>query len=106
MTAAARWQREQMARLVQESGTVSAPSVTVRTVETHQETELPGGILTMEREGISWGETRSPLERISEMSMHGRHALVFTAGKIYYELLVPEESNTLKFLHFYEECKK
>ncbi len=106
MTEAARWQRQQMARLVAQGGTLTAPSVTVRTVENHQETELPGGALKMDREAISWGETSISLEQISEMAMHGRHALVFTAGKVYYELLIPNESNTLKFQHFYEECKK
>lgn len=106
LTEAARWQRQQLQQLVAEQGTLSADKVTVRTVENHVETELPGGRLTMDRENLCWGETKLPMERISEMAMHGRHALVFTVGKVYYEILVPEESNTLKFLHFYEECKK
>lgn len=106
LTEAARWQRQQLQQLVAEQGTLSADKVTVRTVENHVETELPGGRLTMDRKNLCWGETKLPMERISEMAMHGRHALVFTVGKVYYEILVPEESNTLKFLHFYEECKK
>ena len=105
LTEAARWQRQKMAERVAQNVPITAPDVTVRTVENHVETELPGGEVTMDRQAIAWGETRIDLESISEMAMHGRHALVFTAGKVYYELLIPSGSNTLKFLHFYEECK-
>ena len=52
------------------------------------------------------GDTEIPLTEISDMSIHGRRALVFTAQKQYYELVPSKEANALKFLWLYEEYAK
>ena len=36
------------------------------------------------------------------MAMHGQRAIVFTAGKQYYELMPSKEANALKFYLYYE----
>jgi hypothetical protein len=37
------------------------------------------------------------------MAMHGKKALVFTADKVYYELL-PQNTNVIRFLWYYNTC--
>ena len=56
----------------------------------------------MDGKSLRCGDAVVSLEDITEMAMHGRHALVFSANKTYYELLPAEGCNTLKFLWLFE----
>lgn len=105
VTEAAKLQKERLTALVERGESLSASAASLRTVENHVHTLLAEGTVVMDRESLCMGEHSIPLAQISEMDMHGRHALVFTVGKEYYELLIPTGSNALKFLHYYNASK-
>ena len=39
------------------------------------------------------------------MAMHGQKAIVFSRGREYYEIIVPDKTCALKFLLYFRECK-
>ena len=76
------------------------------TVKKHVETLVAEGPVTLSRASLICGDMEIPLGEISDMSIHGRRGLVFTAQKQYYELVPSQEANALKFLWLYEEYTK
>lgn len=72
----------------------------------HEETPVDEGELFMDAQKLVCGQTAIPLERISDIAMHGRQTIVFTTPDNYYELSVPRGSNMLKFLLLFEAIRK
>lgn len=101
-----RWQKLKTRNLAEDGQGCSAPSGRLLTVDNHEETQVAEGPVTLSWDGICCGETRIPLDSISELTMHGRHALVFQSGRTYYELLIAPGCNALKFQIFYEAYRK
>jgi len=60
----------------------------------------------MDRESISFGQRRFEFDRITDLAIHGNHALVFESDKEYYEILLPTGVCTYKFLQYYREAVK
>ena len=60
----------------------------------------------MSHEGISFGDIRIPLKDVQDLAMHGKYALVLSVQKDYYEILIPQEENALKFFLLYKEYAK
>jgi len=56
------------------------------TVANSVETPVDEGPVTMTARAITCGATEIPLSQISELDIHGKYGLVFTADHIYYEL--------------------
>lgn len=98
------WQKSQVERAAAENRTFSSPGASLCTVENHVETQLAEGLLTLSGEAFSCGNTSIPLSDISEMSMHGRHALVFSTPAGYYEVIL-KGANALKFLLLFQAYK-
>lgn len=73
------------------------------TVEGHQETVVSEGPVIMTASALRCGDTEIPVDSISEMDIHGNHALVFTSEKTYYEL--KPTGNAYKFLLLYRAVK-
>ncbi len=102
----AAWQREQTEKAAEENRIFTAASARLSTVEKGQESLVAEGALLMDSRAIVCAETEIPLESISEMAIHGKHALVFTASKKYYELIPGAGYNALKFLERYQIQKE
>lgn len=100
------WQTEQIRKDIQEEVVYSAREGTLSTVKDHKEEFVTKGELTISAEGLTCGDFNVALTEISEMAMHGQRAIVFTAGKQYYELIPSEEANALKFYLYYTEWNK
>ena len=91
---------------VKENKTYSADFATISTVENHVETRIGEGRLTMNTDIFQCGEVCIPLSNISEMAMHGKRALVFSANDKYYEVIPASGFNSLKFHLYYQEYQK
>lgn len=91
---------------VAKGAVLSIEGATVSTVTDHKEKVLSRGRLTMDGEYIRCGEVSVPMADITEFAMHGKFALVFSAGRDYYEILPDEKQNMIKFLLYYNEYSK
>ena len=100
----AAWEKNQVEQDTLLDIPYTAAQATLITVDNHVETQVAKGPLLMNREGLFCGDWHMPLANISELAMHGRHALVFTAKDVYYEL-IPQSENALKFHWLYEAHK-
>lgn len=99
------WEKDQVKEHAQQGVIYTAKEATLSTVKKHEETLLSQGELTFSKEELVCDDVKIPFSDISELAMHGRHALVFTANGVYYELIVNESSNALKFALLYETVK-
>ncbi len=99
------WLRDQTAAHVAENITYSTPAVTLLTVDNHIETPICTAPLSMNREFLRCGDVEIPMASISELANHGRHAIVFTSGTNYYEILTGDNYNALKYFFYYHACK-
>ena len=72
-------------------------------IEVSKHTEIPvcEGPLRFGKDGFTCGDVNIPLETITDLAMHGRRAIVFSAQNKYYELTPSEEANSLKFHMLY-----
>ena len=99
----ANWQREQVQNGALDFISYTSDNGVLLSIKNHEETKLDEGNVILSKDALICGATVIPLEDISEMAMHGRHALVFTAKKMYYELT--PTGNALKFLWLYKAYK-
>ena len=97
-------QKAQIAGDVANGITYRAANATLATISKHEETPLTAGHVTMSPAGFACGDVCVSLEDITELAMHGRYAIVFSAKKTYYELIV-KDSNALKFFLYYNAWK-
>ena len=102
----AKWQREQVLEAAENKLSYTADSGSLAKISNHEETIIAQGKITLSSTSLICGEKEIPLEDILDMAIHGKHGLVFTAQKTYYELLPDKEFNALKFLWLYEAYKK
>ena len=99
------WQKEQIAVNLKNNVAYTAPYARLLTVRQHIETPVSDGPVTMTDEWLRCGEVQVAVADISDMAMHGKHALVFTANNEYYELTAEKNVNMLKFWLLYNEVK-
>ena len=100
------WQRLEVENIAKTDVVYTASGGRMITVKKHEETLVAEGPITLSSQSLTCGDKNIPLEEISDMSIHGRRGLVFTAQKQYYELVPSKEANALKFLWLYEEYMK
>lgn len=101
------WQKEQIVEDVKENIAYTAKEATLSTVKEHKEDVVSKGELTLSRDGLVCGDVTVALSDISEMATHGQRAVVFSAGRQYYELIPSKEANALKFyLYYMEWCRQ
>lgn len=96
------WQREQVQNAISSDITYTSESGILLSIKNHEESKIDEGKISLSKDALVCGNTTIPFSDITEMAMHGKHALVFTAQKKYYELTPTDQSNTLKFLWLYE----
>ncbi len=75
------------------------------TVKNHIESVVSTGKLTLSKDHLRCGDFCLCLDDIADMSMHGKHAIVLSTKDTYYEILVSDDSNTLKFYMLYQAYK-
>lgn len=95
------WQKERVEQDVEKGKAYPAENVSLSTVKNHVESELCKGTFTMTPLAVTCGNVTIPMEDISDLAMHGQNALVFSAGKEYYEAITPKDANTLKFMLYF-----
>lgn len=95
------WFKEEVLQDAAQKAVYTSDDGILNSVEPHQEIMLDHGPIALSEESLTCGSTVIPLAEITDMAMHGRHALVFSTGKAYYELL-PQASNALKFHMLYQ----
>ena len=97
------WQKKQVEKAAEENAVFTSPGGILLTVDNHEEKVIASGPIVLSADALICGEVSIPVGEISDLAMHGRHAVVFTAGRTYYELLPERTSNTLKFHMLYNE---
>ena len=83
----------------------TANSAVLSTVKDHVETVVASGEFSISPDGITCSELFIPMKSISDLSIHGKHALVFSADKNYYEAIIDSSSNAYKFFLYYRAYK-
>ena len=96
------WQKNQVLQDAGSNILYRAASAVLCTVADHQQTQLAAGSVTMNRQELRCDNIAIKLEDITDMAMHGRHALVFSVTDTYYELLFENSDNALKFHLLYQ----
>jgi len=96
------WQKEEVRKAAGQNAVFTAGHAVLSEIEKHEEVPVDQGEVSLSGEHLRCGETVIPLSEIIDLAMHGRHALVFSAGKRYYELIPDIQHNTLKFLLLYK----
>lgn len=99
------WQNKQV-ELAAEAGAVyTVPHGELSTVANHVESPVDRGAVSLSADALVCGETEIPLADILDLQIHGKHALVFSTEKAYYEL-ISAEANVLKFMLLYSAYKR
>ena len=101
----ARWQSEEVRKDADNNEIYTAEYATLTQIVKHEETLVAEGKLTLSSTHLICGDKEIPLNKISDMAIHGRHALVFSIGKEYYELLPKTPKHALRFLLLFEAYK-
>ncbi len=99
------WQKEVVANDVESREIYSEESVTLSTVVNHNPTVVAEGRLTISADELRCNDVVIPLSSISEMAMHGKHALVFSNKDGYYEILPKNDTNMIRFYWYFNEIK-
>lgn len=106
MAECADMQREKIASDVENGVEYIGPDATLYTVAEHTEQVLDHGRLVISEKGICCGATAIKLSDISDFAMHGKFALVFSAGKTYYEIVPETKENMIRFFWYFAEFSK
>ena len=99
------WQRNELAKDVENSLQYIAPDASLFTIEGHELKTVCEGDAHITPEAITIGEVTISLSTISDMGMHGRRTLIFSTTDNYYELKVPKGKNIVKFMYYREFAK-
>lgn len=99
------WQKGEIAAGA-ENLTCTSPLGTLIRVENHEETSMGAGTVTMTAEKLTCGDNEFNVADLMDLAMHGRHALVFSTNDGYYELIIENSGNALKYQLLYNALKK
>lgn len=98
------WQSERVIQDAENGVVYRAPNGTLITVQNHVETPLASGEISIDSERLCCGNVTVAVADISDMAMHGKRALVFSAADTYYELVPSNGVSALKFWLYYQAC--
>lgn len=101
----AAWQRREVERAVDKQVVYTSENGILNSIRNHEAIPVSHGTISLSSESLTCGNKEIPLSDISDMAIYGRHGLVFTAQKAYYELLPSRTANTIRFLWLYEAYK-
>lgn len=101
-----RWQRERVDEDVVKESVYTAAAASLSTVSKGQATRVDEGPLSLSPTTLTCGSTAFALDRIPDMAMHGKHALVFSYQNEYYELIPDQSTNAIRFLLYFQSYQK
>jgi len=99
------WQKAEVTEHTKRGVVYTAENAALSTVKGHAQKQITSGPISMDTQALRCGDMEFPMNTITDLAMHGQHAIVFTAGKVYYELIIDEGWNALKFFLYYNACK-
>lgn len=99
------WQKKEVQKDADNGKTYTADYATLTQIVKHEETLSAEGKLSLSPTHLTCGDKEIPLSKISDIAIHGRHALVFSVGKEYFELLPKTPKHALKFLLLFNAYK-
>lgn len=99
------WQKQAVVAAAARGEVYSAPAATLVKVAGHKETPVAEGPLSLGPAGLACGDAAFPLEEVQDLTMHGRHTIVFSTPGGYYELRPAQGANALKFHLLYQAYK-
>ena len=91
------WQKSEVNKHIDADIPYTAADAVMSKVENHTETQVAQGPVHMDNISIRCGDTEIMLSEISNLAMHGRHAIVFSTKDAYYEMIVSDKKNAVKF---------
>ena len=100
------WQKEQVSAMAEAGMAVTSPEATLTRIVKHEELPVDCGAVVLSQESLTCGDTVIPMEEITNLSMHGKRGIVFSAAGVYYELKPGAGSNALKFQLLYDMYKR
>ena len=102
----AAWQKKQVQKDALEKVIYEAEEGTLFQIVEHEERRVAQGCVTLSENSLKCGDTEILLSDITDFGMYGKHNIVFSVQKMYYELCLARKINSLKFFLLYEEYKK
>lgn len=93
------WQEGETRRAAAEGRGYTSDRGELVTVAEGKVTPVSMGRVSLTAEALSCGSVEIPLSSITELDIHGKHRVVFTAGRQYYELT--PSGSALKFVTLY-----
>lgn len=101
-----KWQEGKLAEDVRCGAVYEAAKARLCTLTDGEEVFVAEGAVQMSNDMLRCGNWEVPMSQITDLAMHGQRAIVFTAGKQYYEMIPEKGSNALKFMLYYVENKQ
>lgn len=92
-----RWQDRQVAVDAENGTEYSGENAVLTQLGTDSPTVIAQGRLTVGPNGMTIGDRSFAVDEISDIAMHGKRAIVFTAGDLYCELKPAREENYIRF---------
>ena len=106
LTEFAQWQDQQVDEHLTQSIGYTAPNATLTRINDHTVEFVCEGPMTLTADSLICGEYCFPLPSVSDLAMRNQRPIVFTVGHDYYEVIPDKGSNALKFMLYYQKCKK
>ncbi len=104
--ALSRNQTAQAERDVAENRAYTAPHGTLHAINKRQEALVTQGPVSLSAEKLCCGEFVVETAKISDLAIHGRHELVFSVGREYYELRPDRPICAYKFFLYFQIYKQ
>ena len=98
------WQEEEAKKDALAGKAYTSPSGNLISVSNSIATPVAQGPVSLSSETLTCGDTVISMSEISNLDIHGKNVIVFTAGKTYYELA--PSGNGFKFFTLYQQCAK
>lgn len=102
----AAWQRKQVEKAAENNIVFEAAAGTLSQIKEHEEKLVAQGRVILSEASLKCGDMEILLSDITDFGMYGKHNIVFSVKKTYYELCLAQKINSLKFFQLYEEYKK
>ena len=99
------WQKTRVAADAAAGEIYEVDMATLSTIENHEAAVVASGAASISNDVLKCDGVELPLADISDMGIHGRHALVFNVKGTYYELIPADEFSIQQFL-LYFNCVK
>ncbi len=99
-----KWQKDAVELLAKRGESFKMDNAVLTLIENEAQT-VESGAATFGQDGFTMGSIHIPLCEIDAMACHGKHTVVFSSGKSYYELTPDNNTNAVKFVWLYDAIK-